>query len=201
MTLQLLRDRGYDNTRVFASARSAGKEVNGWTVEEATPEAYTADCAIKMMDRMAKGTQPWHLEVHWVEPHDAYVPLKKYLDRYDPRSIPVPASFHDSFANKPGLHRREAGTWAGATEEDVRVSRAHYYAYTEQLDAQIGRVLDALDKRRQGGISRYSRPLAAKWNTINANTLRCEPRSMRSKISITPSCQNWGMLPPSANRR
>ena len=29
------------------------------------------------------------------------------------------------------------------------MSRAHYYAYTEQLDAQIGRVLDALDKTGQ----------------------------------------------------
>jgi aspartate-semialdehyde dehydrogenase len=42
VTLQLLRDRGYENVRVFASARSAGKEVNGWTVEEATPEALAA---------------------------------------------------------------------------------------------------------------------------------------------------------------
>ena len=39
---RVLRDRGYDNTRVFASARSAGKEANGWTVEEATPEALSA---------------------------------------------------------------------------------------------------------------------------------------------------------------
>src|SRR3954469_400791 len=42
VTLQLLRDRGYENVRVFASARSAGKVVNGWTVEEATPEALAA---------------------------------------------------------------------------------------------------------------------------------------------------------------
>jgi aspartate-semialdehyde dehydrogenase len=42
VTLQLLRDRGYENVRVFASARSAGKEVNGWTVEEATPDALAA---------------------------------------------------------------------------------------------------------------------------------------------------------------
>src|SRR5689334_4865569 len=42
VTLQLLRDRGFQNVRVFASARSAGKAVNGWTVEEATPEALSA---------------------------------------------------------------------------------------------------------------------------------------------------------------
>jgi aspartate-semialdehyde dehydrogenase len=39
VTLGLLRDHGFDHVRVFASARSAGKQVNGWTVEEATPEA------------------------------------------------------------------------------------------------------------------------------------------------------------------
>ena len=41
VTLELLRARGYENVRVFASARSAGKQLGGWTVEEATPEALS----------------------------------------------------------------------------------------------------------------------------------------------------------------
>ncbi len=41
VTLDLLRSRGYENVRVFASARSAGKALGGWTVEEATPEALS----------------------------------------------------------------------------------------------------------------------------------------------------------------
>jgi aspartate-semialdehyde dehydrogenase len=41
VTLGLLRARGYENVRVFASARSVGKELGGWTVEEATPEALS----------------------------------------------------------------------------------------------------------------------------------------------------------------
>src|SRR5262245_55192409 len=39
VTLGLLREHGFDNVRVFASARSVGKEVGGHRVEEATPEA------------------------------------------------------------------------------------------------------------------------------------------------------------------
>lgn len=42
VTLRLLRERGYDDVRVFASARSAGKVVDGYTIEEATPEALSA---------------------------------------------------------------------------------------------------------------------------------------------------------------
>jgi aspartate-semialdehyde dehydrogenase len=39
VTLELLEARGYDNVRVFASARSAGRQLGRFTVEEATPEA------------------------------------------------------------------------------------------------------------------------------------------------------------------
>jgi aspartate-semialdehyde dehydrogenase len=39
VTLRLLRERGYENVRVFASARSAGRRLDGGlAVEEATPE-------------------------------------------------------------------------------------------------------------------------------------------------------------------
>ena len=41
VTLDLLRARGYENVRIFASARSAGKKVGEWTVEEATPDALS----------------------------------------------------------------------------------------------------------------------------------------------------------------
>src|SRR4051812_3067723 len=42
VTLGLLRDHGFENVRVFASARSAGKSIgDSLTVEEATPEALS----------------------------------------------------------------------------------------------------------------------------------------------------------------
>jgi aspartate-semialdehyde dehydrogenase len=39
VTLELLRERGYDDVRVFASTRSAGTKIGGRTVEEATEDA------------------------------------------------------------------------------------------------------------------------------------------------------------------
>jgi aspartate-semialdehyde dehydrogenase len=42
VALELLRERGYTNVRAFASDRSAGKQVDGLTVEEATPAALGA---------------------------------------------------------------------------------------------------------------------------------------------------------------
>jgi aspartate-semialdehyde dehydrogenase len=42
VTLALLQERGYDNVRAFASARSAGTSLGGLRVEEASPEALSA---------------------------------------------------------------------------------------------------------------------------------------------------------------
>jgi aspartate-semialdehyde dehydrogenase len=40
--LGILRERGFDDVRLFASARSAGRDLDGRRVEEATPEALAA---------------------------------------------------------------------------------------------------------------------------------------------------------------
>src|SRR5262249_13653989 len=42
VTRRLLRERGYENVRLFASARSAGRTLDGVVVEEATPAALAA---------------------------------------------------------------------------------------------------------------------------------------------------------------
>jgi aspartate-semialdehyde dehydrogenase len=42
VTLELLRERGHDNVRAFASARSAGTTIAGLAVEEATPATLGA---------------------------------------------------------------------------------------------------------------------------------------------------------------
>ena len=42
ITVELLRERGYEDVRLFASARSAGRELDGIVVEEAMPESLAA---------------------------------------------------------------------------------------------------------------------------------------------------------------
>jgi aspartate-semialdehyde dehydrogenase len=42
VAIPLLRERGHENVRLFASARSAGTEIDGTLVEEATPEVLSA---------------------------------------------------------------------------------------------------------------------------------------------------------------
>ena len=39
-------------------------------------------------------------------PHDPYLVPQKYLDLYDLDDVPLPASYADTLADKPGLYRR-----------------------------------------------------------------------------------------------
>ena len=117
--------------------------------ERLTESCWFADAGIRMLHRAVAAGKPWHVEIQFQAPHDPYWPFRQYVERYRAEDIPVPPSFHDTFENKPHWHRRDAALWEGLTERDVRESRAHYYAYCEQLDTQIGRVLDALETTGQ----------------------------------------------------
>jgi arylsulfatase A-like enzyme len=118
--------------------------------EEATGAYRTTGAGIELLERYAGDpATPWLVTINVVEPHDPYTPLARYAERYDPADVALPASWRDDFAGKPNLNRREAGLWAALTEDQVRAAIARYWAYCEQVDAQVGRVLDALERTGQ----------------------------------------------------
>jgi len=117
--------------------------------ESETQPYWVASAALRMLERARQSEKPWCVEVHWQYPHDPYYPLKQYLGRYDPDDIPVCPSYYDTYEGKPNIYRRNAANWAPLSERDFREGRAHSFAFREQLDAQIGRVLDALESSEQ----------------------------------------------------
>ena len=71
-------------------------------------------------------------------------------DMYDPAEIELPPSYSDTLEDKPRLyqrHRRQL--WDQLSEDEVRESIAHYYAYCTMEDDLFGEVLDALDATGQ----------------------------------------------------
>jgi arylsulfatase A-like enzyme len=131
----------------------ATKPVAQWQTlegdESGIQPAWVADAGIRALARAAASGRPWHVEVQWQAPHDPYVPFRQYVEHYDPAAVPIPPSFYDSFEHKTRMHAYEAGLWAPLSEEDFRRGRIHNYAFCEQLDRQIRRVLDALDRSGQ----------------------------------------------------
>ncbi|MFZ9400308.1 MAG: sulfatase/phosphatase domain-containing protein, partial [Opitutales bacterium] len=88
------------------------------------------------------------------KPHLPFVAPKKYWDLYDPKDIYVPA-YQKLPADAPkfvGHTNGELGSYAGMPKDGVvddataRTLRHGYYAAISYMDAQVGLVLDALEK-------------------------------------------------------
>lgn len=108
-----------------------------------------SDAAVSFLDRYG-GQAPFFLYVSYTAPHDPRSVPQEFLDMYDPSSIPLPENFLPShpFDNGELKIRDELLAGFPRTEEEVRRHLAEYYATITHLDAQIGRVLEAL--RRTG---------------------------------------------------
>jgi arylsulfatase A-like enzyme len=119
--------------------------------EEATVAHRATSAGIELIERYARGEsgRPWFVTVNVVEPHDPYTPLATYAERYGAADVELPASWRDDFSGKPALNRREAGLWADLSEGQVRTAIARYWAFCEQVDAQVGRLLEVLDRTDQ----------------------------------------------------
>jgi arylsulfatase A-like enzyme len=133
---------------------SRGPAFEGADVPDDTfQDGKVADFAIDRLRAFQKQEQPFFLAVGFVKPHLPFVSPKKYWDLYDPASIPLatnrfrPRGAPD-YAILPGSEMRSYhGIPEGSIPDDLARQLKHgYYAAISYTDAQIGRVLDELDR-------------------------------------------------------
>jgi choline-sulfatase len=97
-----------------------------------------------------KQEKPFFMYFAFNAPHDPRQSPQSYLDMYPAEMIKMPANFLPEypFRNDIGLKnmRDENLGPFPRTEHAVQVHRKEYYALITHMDAQIGRVLDALEK-------------------------------------------------------
>jgi arylsulfatase A-like enzyme len=112
-----------------------------------------AEMAVKALGEMAKKKQPFWLGVGFIRPHLPFVAPKKYWDLYDPAKIelapnPFRAKDAPEFAVLPGGEMRAyQNIPAGPIPDDLARPLKHgYYAAISYMDAQLGKVLDELDR-------------------------------------------------------
>ncbi len=111
----------------------------------------TATRAINYLERYKD--QPFFLAVGFVKPHSPPTAPRKLFDLYDPARVPLPVDFATRPAPPPGfpessVPRRNADLFIGrdASPEQAREMTRAYWASTSFMDAQVGRVLDALER-------------------------------------------------------
>jgi iduronate 2-sulfatase len=103
--------------------------------------------AIKFLERFKRESRPFFLAVGFYRPHTPYVAPKKFFDLYPTNKITLPSLSADDRA------RPIAPAWASShpaqdkISDDLRRQAIQaYHASISYMDAQLGRVVDTLDR-------------------------------------------------------
>lgn len=111
--------------------------------------AIWADGAVEYLrEKAARGTNPFFLYVGFNSPHDPRQAPREFVERYPRNRIEIPPNFLPEHPFDQGDHRVRDELLAPfpRTREAVQLHRSEYYAHTTYMDAQIGRILEALEK-------------------------------------------------------
>ncbi len=104
-----------------------------------------ADAAIDFL-KNAPRDAPFFCYVPFTAPHDPRTPPKPYREKYYADRPPLPPNFlpqHPFDNGRMVVRDEELAPWP-RTGDLIRDQLAEYYGLIEHLDAQIGRILDAL---------------------------------------------------------
>lgn len=137
--------------------------------------AVFADEAIRFIQEHKSG--PFFCYVPFDAPHDPHIVPDDFPIRYDAASMPLPPNYlpQHPWDNGETVNRDERLLPWPRTPATVREMLAEYYRYVSYLDAQIGRILDALEASPHGkntiivfaadsGVARGSHGLVGKQN-------------------------------------
>ena len=130
------------------SARYGG--VLSWLAADGTDAEQTDGMVAAETIRLlsADKTRPFFLACGFYRPHTPYVAPKPYFDRYPVSKIALPQVPKDHWESAPklafGSHKKEQET---LTDDLRRQAIQAYFASTTFMDAQVGLVVDALEKQ------------------------------------------------------
>lgn len=114
--------------------------------EEAAIPYYLAEQTIAALQAAASSGQPFFSRIDFWGPHEPCFIPEPYFSMYDDLDLEPWPNFEESFENKPRAHRDYADYWSVqdfSWADWQKVVRA-YYGYTTLIDAQIGRIIEAL---------------------------------------------------------
>ena len=105
--------------------------------------------AIEQLEKYGKSKDPFYLAVGMFRPHTPYVAPKKYFDLYPTDKIKVPTEpegYLDTLPKEAVKSIRRKKDQIDLADDLARKAIQAYHASITFADAQVGRVLDALEK-------------------------------------------------------
>lgn len=129
-----------------------------WHLEERFhSDVFIGNSAVSWIDSY-QGDKPLFLMTGFTGPHEPWDPLPRHLDLYAGKEMPPSYQKTDELDEKPPqqkairdfhantLHESQIDL-RGASDEEIAEMKRHYFAKITTVDEQVGRVLDALERR------------------------------------------------------
>ena len=149
-----INPRGHDreiHDRIFSLTPGQFGGVVSWHADDAPDEEHTdgigAREAVKLLERFKKTGESFFLAVGFYRPHTPYVAPKAYFDRYPKGEIELPTlSEADRTRTPAAAYGSKRNDQDKMTDDQRREAIQAYRASITFMDAQVGHVLDTLER-------------------------------------------------------
>lgn len=116
------------------------------TADADMPDGVVARRTVAKLEELSAAQKPFFIGTGFRRPHAPYAAPKKYFDLFPSASIPLPETRPEDFNKLLPAAINYDPPDKPLTEQEVRTHRAAYYACVSFMDAQLGLVLDAVDR-------------------------------------------------------
>ena len=187
-----------ENQKLHEERQKQGKrnaKGPAWESADVPDNAYAdgvlAEQAISKLQQLKKQEQPFFLAVGFFKPHLPFIAPQKYWDLYDHDKIQLPENYKvPQDAPEESIHNSgELRAYAGiprkgpVSEETARNLIHGYYACVSYTDAQIGKLLEELDR-----LELSDNTIVVLWGdhgwNLGDHTLWCKHSCYESSLQI-----------------
>src|SRR5436309_2293757 len=104
--------------------------------------------SVALLEKTRQGNKPFFLAFGFRRPHTPYIALKRYFDLYPTHAIPMFKKSPQHLSLIPPVALIYPPGTPQLSDRKWRETTAAYYAAVSFLDAPMGLLLDALERRR-----------------------------------------------------
>lgn len=133
--------------RVTPESEQSGAWMAPWAVDapdEAFPDGKISRAVAGYLSE--PHDRPFFVAIGFHKPHGPWMAPAKYFEAYDPNNVRYPSAPENDLEDIPPAALAGQSTRPEKSEELTKASIAAYYANIAFLDAQVGVILDALEK-------------------------------------------------------
>ncbi len=142
------KDGGQFHPTVYRFDPTGEYSVSRKRISDTFSTTLYANGAIHFLNSTIAKDRPFFCYVAFTSPHDPRTPPKNFDALYDPSHIPLPKNFlpQHPFDNGDLRVRDELLLPRPLDQNALKKDIANYYAMISEMDAQVGRILAALEK-------------------------------------------------------